>query len=93
MCAGHLVEVAPRERLFENPVHPYTRALLAAVPRTDPSVRLDLGALMEGKVSNPADWPEPFTDGGDRRPTLVEVAPGHAVRASAEVAEGSPLGG
>ena len=53
MCAGHLVEVAPRARLFENPVHPYTRALLAAVPRTDPSARLDLGALMEGKVSNP----------------------------------------
>ena len=62
MCAGRLVEVAPRERLFENPVHPYTRALLAAVPRTDPSARLDLGALMEGRVSNPADWPEPFTD-------------------------------
>ena len=84
MCAGRLVEVAPRERLFENPVHPYTRALLAAVPRTDPSARLDLGALMEGRVSNPADWPEPFTDGGDRRPALVEIAPGHAVRASGE---------
>ncbi len=84
MCAGRLVEVAPRERLFENPVHPYTRALLAAVPRTDPSARLDLGALMEGRVSNPADWPAPFTDDGDRRPELVEVAPGHAVRAAAD---------
>ena len=82
MCAGHLVEVAPRERLFENPVHPYTRALLTAVPRTDPSARLDLGALMEGKVSNPAEWPEPFTVTRDRRPALVEVAPGHSVRAS-----------
>ena len=81
MCAGRLVEVAPRERLFENPIHPYTRALLAAVPRTDPSARLDLGALMEGRVSNPADWPAPFTDGGDQRPELVEIAPGHAVRA------------
>ncbi len=85
MCAGRLVEVAPRERLFENPVHPYTRALLAAVPRTDPSARLDLGALMEGRVSNPADWPAPFTDDGDRRPELVEVAPGHAVRAAGSV--------
>ena len=82
MCAGHLVEVAPRERLFENPVHPYTRALLAAVPRADPSARLDLGALMEGKVSRPAEWPEPFTVGPGRRPELVEVAPGHSVRAS-----------
>ena len=82
MCAGHLVEVAPRERLFENPIHPYTRALLAAVPRTDPSARLDLTALMEGKVSNPAEWPEPFTVTRDRRPALVEVAPGHTVRTS-----------
>ena len=80
MCAGRLVEVAPRERLFENPVHPYTRALLAAVPRTDPSARLDLAALMEGKVSNPAGWPEPFTEGAGRRLQLVEVGPGHSVR-------------
>ena len=93
MCAGHLVEVAPRERLFENPVHPYTRALLAAVPRTDPSARLDLGALMEGKVSSPAEWPEPFTVRPGLRPELVEIAPGHSVRASGEVAEGSPFGG
>ena len=85
MCAGRLVEVAPRERLFENPVHPYTRALLAAVPRTDPSARLDLTALMEGKVSNPAEWPEPFTEGHGRRPELVEIASGHSVRTSGEL--------
>ena len=81
MCAGALVEVAPRERLFENPVHPYTRALLAAVPRVDPRRRLDLGALMEGKVSDPAEWPHPFRAGGDARPDLVEVGEGHFVRA------------
>ena len=85
ICAGHLVEVAPRERLFENPVHPYTRALLAAVPRTDPSARLDLGALMEGKVSSPAEWPAPFTVHPGLRPELVEVAPGHSVRAAGKV--------
>ena len=86
MCAGRLVEVAPRERLFENPVHPYTRALLAAVPRTDPSARLDLGALMEGRVSSPESWPEPFTDRPDLQPELVEIAPGHTVRTSGETA-------
>ena len=91
MCAGHLVEVAPRERLFENPVHPYTRALLAAVPRTDPSARLDLGALMEGKVSNPAEWPEPFTVRPGLRPELVEVAPGHSVRTTGMAPEGEPV--
>ena len=85
MCAGHLVEIAPRERLFENPVHPYTRALLAAVPRTDPSARLDLGALMEGKVSSPPEWPEPFTVRPGAKPELVEIAPGHAVRTSGEL--------
>ena len=89
MCAGHLVEVAPRERLFEDPVHPYTRALLAAVPRTDPSARLDLTALMEGKVSNPADWPEPFTVTPERQPAFIEVSPGHSVRASEEPRSGA----
>ena len=85
MCAGHLVEVAPRERLFENPVHPYTRALLAAVPRTDPAAPLDLGALMEGRVSSPAEWPEPFTARPGLRPELVEIAPGHAVATSGKL--------
>ena len=48
MCAGRLVELAPRDVLFRNPIHPYTRALLAAVPRTDLEHRLDFGALLEG---------------------------------------------
>src|SRR5690606_35261912 len=54
MCRGRLVEVAERAELFRNPVHPYTRALLAAVPDPDPERRLDLTALMEGKASDPS---------------------------------------
>ena len=81
MCAGQLVEIAPREILFGNPVHPYTRALLAAVPRLDPKRRLDLSALMEGKVSDPAEWPHPFRAGGDANPGLVELGEGRYVRA------------
>ena len=84
MCAGRLVEVAPRETLFGNPLHPYTRALLAAVPRVDPRRRLDLGALMEGKVSDPAEWPHPFRARGDVRPELLELDDGHFVRAVSE---------
>ena len=61
------------------------RALLAAVPRTDPSARLDLGALMEGKVSSPAEWPEPFTVRPGARSGLVEIAPGHSVRTGGEL--------
>mgnify|MGYP001346565290 CR=1 FL=1 len=80
MCAGFVVETAPREQLFRDPIHPYTQALLAAVPRTDPNRRLDLDALMEGRVSNPSAWPAEFAVRGEDRPTLVEVSESHYVR-------------
>ncbi|MFN4310376.1 MAG: dipeptide ABC transporter ATP-binding protein [Ferrovibrio sp.] len=82
MCAGRLVEIAPRDQLFSNPVHPYTKALLAAVPKPDPSSRLDLRLLMEGKASNPQSWPRPFTIDGGSRPHMIEVGRGHLVRAA-----------
>jgi peptide/nickel transport system ATP-binding protein len=83
MCAGRIVETAPREDLFKNPMHPYTKALLAAVPHPDPSAKLDLGALMDGRASNPADWPAPFAVNGDSRPLLIDMGGGHYVRAAA----------
>jgi len=82
MCAGYLVEMAPREVLFQNPVHPYTKALLSAVPRPDPAFKLDLSALMEGKVSNPAAWAPPFGVTDDERPDLLNIGDGHYVRAA-----------
>jgi len=82
MCAGRLVETAPRETLFKNPVHPYTQALLAAVPKPDPNSRLDLHALMEGKASNPALWPAPFTIDGHNATRLIHLGQGHYVRAA-----------
>ena len=81
MCAGRLVELAPREVLFEHPVHPYTRALLAAVPRAELEHRLDLDALMRGEASAPVDWPHPFGDRGRNAPDLVDIGSGHQVRA------------
>jgi peptide/nickel transport system ATP-binding protein len=80
MCAGRLVEVAPRAALFGNPAHPYTKALLSAVPFPDPDRKLDLGALMEGKASEPAAWPHPFTITEDGHAQLTEIAENHLVR-------------
>jgi peptide/nickel transport system ATP-binding protein len=85
MCAGQLVEIAPRELLFRNPVHPYTRGLLAAVPRTDPRSKLDLSALMDGRVSDPNEWPEPFGAKGAEPLDLVDLGGGHFVRAYSAV--------
>ena len=82
MCAGRLVELAPAGELFKNPMHPYTRALLSAVPMPDPDARLDLGALMEGKASDPRVWPEPFRDDGQTPLFWTEAEPGHYVRVS-----------
>jgi peptide/nickel transport system ATP-binding protein len=82
MCAGRLVELAPAGELFRRPLHPYTRALLSAVPMPDPRHRLDLGALMEGKASDPAAWPEPFRDTGKESLLWTEAEPGHYVRAA-----------
>ncbi|MFT5181367.1 MAG: peptide/nickel transport system ATP-binding protein, partial [Alphaproteobacteria bacterium] len=84
MCAGRLVELAPRAELFRNPVHPYTKALLAAVPEPDINQRLDLSALMEGRASAPEAWPEPFTINGHYSPRLIELKNGHYVRADPE---------
>jgi peptide/nickel transport system ATP-binding protein len=80
MCAGRLVEMAPAGELFKNPLHPYTKALLSAVPMPDPDARLDLGALMEGKASDPTAWPEPFRDDPTHKVAWTEVSPGHHVR-------------
>ncbi len=54
MCAGRIVEIAPREVLFRNPVHPYTQGLLAAVPYPDLNRKLDLAAVLDGAATQPA---------------------------------------
>ena len=84
MCAGRLVESAPRDVLFRNPVHPYTKALLSAVPEPDITRQLNLTALMEGRASNPAAWPVPFTVAPGTRARLIDLGEGHFVRADPE---------
>jgi peptide/nickel transport system ATP-binding protein len=89
MCAGRLVEVAPFDELFRRPVHPYTRALLAAVPEPDLDRKLDFSALMEGRASDPAAWPAPFRLADGERTAMLEIGNNHFVRAheSADLSE------
>ena len=80
MCQGRLVETAPREILFSNPVHPYTKRLLAAVPEPDPAFRLDFSHLVSEKASNPAAWPAPFTVDEASSAIMMDLGDEHFVR-------------
>jgi peptide/nickel transport system ATP-binding protein len=90
MYVGHLVESATTEEIFTNPLHPYTEALLSAVPQPDPRARRP-PIILPGDVADPANPPSGcyfhprcrYSD-GDRctreTPELREVKPGHMVR-------------
>ena len=88
MYVGKLVEIAPTEELFENPKHPYTAALLSAVPIPDPRFKASRIPL-EGEVANPAAPPSgcyfhPRCPHANDQcaidtPQLEEISPGHWV--------------
>jgi oligopeptide transport system ATP-binding protein len=67
MYRGRLVELAPTAELYANPQHPYTRALLSAIPVPDPIAE---------RNRKPVDFDE---DAFDYRGMMVEVSPGHFV--------------
>ena len=85
---GHLVELAGTEELYNNPLHPYTQALLSTVPEPDPHVKREQ-IMLKGDIPSPLNPPsgcifhnrcpynEPICQ--DQMPPLVEIKPGHFV--------------
>ena len=88
MYVGKLVETAPTQELFRSPKHPYTAALLSAVPEADPRVRSNR-TVLQGEVANPANPPTgcyfhprcPHAQDRCRTetPTLEEISPGRFI--------------
>ena len=90
MYLGHIVEVADRNELYDNPLHPYTRALLSAVPIPDPIVEAERERIiLTGDVPSPMNpppgcvfhtrCPVMIDECQEEMPELREVLPGHWV--------------
>lgn len=58
MYLGQLIEKAPTEELFNHPVHPYTRALLSAIPIPEVGIERPQRILLRGEISSPIDPPD-----------------------------------
>ena len=71
MYFGNMVELAPSDELFLHPLHPYTQALLSAIPKPDPLSE----SSRERKIYNPAET----HDYSVQKPTFREILPGHFV--------------
>jgi peptide/nickel transport system ATP-binding protein len=88
MYVGKIVEIAETTRLFSTPLHPYTEALMLAVPQPDPRLRSRYAAL-QGDVADPSNPPpgcyfHPRCKYATEQcrtdpPQLLEVEPGHFV--------------
>jgi peptide/nickel transport system ATP-binding protein len=89
MYVGKMVEMAPTHVLFTSPKHPYTEALMSAIPRPDPRPR-EKRILLSGEVANPANPPSGCyfhprcTYVKDicktEEPSFGEISPGHFVK-------------
>ncbi len=87
MYAGKIVELAPSDELFADPRHPYTQALLSAVPNPDPDVPMNMN--LSGEVADPGNLPtgcafhprcsQCFTPCGNSIPELVADVNGRAI--------------
>ena len=88
MYLGKIVEYADKQTLFTNPLHPYTEALLSAVPVPNPKLKRKK-RLLQGDVPSPINPPPgctfhtrcPFAEARCKieKPVLREIGPGHGV--------------
>lgn len=88
MYMGKIVETAPRRNLYGSPRHPYTKALLSAIPVPDPRSRIK-GAVLRGDIPNPVNPPSGCTFRtrcpmvlavcSQEVPEMKEVEPNHFV--------------
>lgn len=88
MYLGYLVEITDKKTLYESPLHPYTQALLSAIPIADPKKKRDR-IILKGDIPNPIDLPKgcpfntrcmyAFDKCFQERPILQEVTPNHRV--------------
>ena len=79
MYFGNIVELADSDELFKHPLHPYTKALLSAIPKPDP--------LSEKVRKRFVYKPQEVHDYSKEAPKLTEIAPGHFVMANSEELE------
>lgn len=89
MYLGKLVELAPAQEIYANPLHPYTQALLRAIPIPDPDAKRKVAQRLGGDVPNPmappagcrfhTRCPQAIERCGAEEPELVEVSPDHFV--------------
>lgn len=88
MYLGNLVEMAPRDEIFNRPLHPYTKALLSAVPIPIPRIKRER-ILLKGEIPSPANPPSgckfhtrcPYAkeECAERKPDFRDVGSGHYV--------------
>lgn len=100
MYLGMMAEMADSRELYENPRHPYTKALLSAIPSTDPDQPMSGRRIrMEGEVGSPVNPPAgcrfasrcPWATDRCRKemPLLRQVAPGHFCACHLEERQGT----